>query len=206
MIFRKSFSVIAIITTLVTLVTSITTPVQAAIFSLDFKFTDFNTGELVKGSFLFNNSVIPMVASFGSLYQKASPSFEIFVGDKIFTGSNNSMVVADNFENAFGVVTDVVLFDDFEDFDFNSPENHQSLALFDYSQDTWGAETSPPQIRSTGLVLLNLAPDVTVFSPNALTSIKELADYPPNTSVPEPNSILGLIALATFSTIVKKQH
>ncbi|MGB3692390.1 MAG: PEP-CTERM sorting domain-containing protein [Spirulinaceae cyanobacterium] len=203
---RNSFSVTTIVTTLVALISLTITPVQAAIFSLEFNFNNFNTGELVKGNFIFNNSVAPVVTNFGSLYQKASLSFEIFVGEKIFTGLNNSLVVADNFENSSGITTDVLIFDGFEDFDPNYPDNYQSLALFNYSQDSWTSEDLPPEISSTGLVLLNLAPGVTVFSPNAFTSIKAWEDYPPNTSVPEPSSILGLIALGTFSTMIKKRQ
>lgn len=204
MILRKTVSISTNTIALLGLMNFAMAPVQAALYSLEFDFNDIETKEAVKGRFIFNNAVAPTGTDFGSLYEGANLSFEVIVGDKVFTGFNKSMAVADNFIDVRGVITDVVLFGELDNFDPNKPLEGQSLASFQYSQDTWESENLPPEIRSTGIVRLKLDDKLEVYSPNAFTSIKALEEPPKN--IPEPNSLLSIVALGTLGVITKRRY
>ena len=204
MILRKTVSITTTTFASLSLICLVATPVQATLYSLEFDFNDIDTKETVKGRFIFSNAVAPKSTDFGSLYEGANLSFEVFVGDKVFTGFNKSMAVADNFIDVQGVTTDVVLFGELDNFDPDKPLKDQPLNVFQYSQDTWKSEDLPPEIRSTGIVRLKLGEEVEVYSPNAFTSIKALEEPPRN--IPEPNSLLSLVALGTLGVITKRRH
>ncbi|MBW4449944.1 MAG: PEP-CTERM sorting domain-containing protein [Spirirestis rafaelensis WJT71-NPBG6] len=177
------------------LATMSTAPAQASVFNFEFKFNAQETGELVNGNFVFDDSIQPGVTpDGGTFYGNASSKYTINVGEDVFTGSSNSIVVARDFlrpDNS-GLRADVIGFDDFQNF---NPSNPQFLATFAYLPNSLRSDALSDiaaSLPSSALALINTPTGATLSSINAFTKI---------TPVPEPASMLGILTLSALGTI-----
>ncbi|MBD2775273.1 PEP-CTERM sorting domain-containing protein [Iningainema tapete] len=176
-------------------------PAQAALFDFQFQFNAQETGEPVSGNFVIDDSIpAGRTPDGGTLYGNASPNYNINVGNNVFQGSSNSIVVARNFarpDNS-SLSADVIGFDDFRNF---NPSNPQFLATFAFAPNSLRSDalsdlqTAP----STALALINTPTGATLSSVNALTKI---------TPVPEPASTLGVLTLCVvgIGSILKRKQ
>lgn len=179
-----------------------TAPAQASVFNFEFKFNAQETGELVNGNFVFDDSIKPGVTpDGGTFYGNASPEYTINVGKDVFKGSFNSIVVGRDLlrpDNS-GLRADVIGFDDFQNF---NPSNPQFLATFAYPPNSLGSDALSDlaaSLPSSALALINTPTGATLSSINAFTKI---------TPVPEPASMLGILTLSvgTISLLKRKRQ
>lgn len=193
----------AIVGATFTLLGTLTTaPAQASVFNFEFKFNAQETGENVKGNFVFDDSIKPGVTpDGGTFYGNASSKYTINVGKDVFTGSSNSIVVGRDFfrpDNS-GLRADVIGFDNFQNF---NPSNPQFLATFAYSANSLRSDALSDlstALPSSALALINTPTGATLSSINAFTKI---------TPVPEPASMLGILTLSvgTISLLKRKRQ
>ncbi|MEQ8463522.1 PEP-CTERM sorting domain-containing protein [Coleofasciculus sp. E1-EBD-02] len=171
---------------------------QATQFNFQFSFNDQATGTPVSGNFIFDDSIEPIVTPNGSLYSNASQSFRISVGDEVFAGLSNSIVVANDFQMPPApTLFDVIIFDDLADFNPQNPANNTFLGLFIYPADTLPSEDLPSTLRQTAFATITTPTGVTLVGEEAFTSV---------TAVPEPTTIFGLLVVGALgvTSVVKK--
>ena len=187
---KLSISIAALLAAVVPL--SVTRPARAFLFEFDFAFTDSATGTPVSGTFLFDNSVDPIVTDMGAFFGNASPTFSLEAGSTLFEGGANSIVVADNFVMPGMELPplDVLIFDDFVGFDPTNLAAAPFLGLFLYGADTLQSEAIPTEVPEMPLLTIVTDPTGQVFTAgNAMTSV---------TPVPEPVSILTLLGMGVL--------
>ncbi|MDY7013131.1 MAG: PEP-CTERM sorting domain-containing protein [Cyanobacteriota bacterium] len=146
----------------------------------------------MSGNFLFDDSVSPIVTPNGSFFGNASPSFSITVGNEVFTGLSNSIVVDSDFQAPSVPLSDLIIFDDFSDFNPQDPANNVFLGLFIYPPDAFQSEDLPATVPPTALATITTPTGETLFSPEAATSI---------TAVPEPTTLFSLGVVGTLGAI-----
>jgi hypothetical protein len=172
-------------------------PDHAALLDFQFSFVDTATGTPVSGSFRFDDSIEPIVPSdpalAGVFYENASPSFTITIGNEVFTGGVNSLVIANDFVNPTPPdVFDLLIFDDFADFDPINPAGSVYSGLFLFSADALATTAPPTDVPTSARFASVTVGNTTYSSINSSTTIKAVAIA----SVPEPASVLGLLGLA----------
>ena len=176
---------------------SMTRPAHAFLFEFDFAFTDSATGTPVSGTFLFDNSVDPIVTDMGSFFGSASPTFSLEAGPTLFEGGANSIVVANNFVTPEMELPplDVLIFDDFVGFDPTNLAAAPLLGVFIYGADALQSEAIPTEVPEMPLATIVTTPTGQVFTAdNAITSI---------TPVPEPVSILTLLSMGVLGAGIR---
>ncbi|NJN89046.1 MAG: PEP-CTERM sorting domain-containing protein [Leptolyngbyaceae cyanobacterium RM2_2_4] len=172
-------------------------PAYAALLDFQFSFVDAATGTPVSGSFQFDDSTEPIVPSnpalAGVFYQNASPSSTITVGDQVFEGGGNSLVVANDFVNPTPLdVFDLLIFDDFVDFDPSNPASSVYTGLFLFDADALATNAPPTAVPASARFASVTVGNTTYSSIDSSTTIKAVT----TASVPEPASVLGLLGLA----------
>lgn len=167
-----------------------TAPAQAASMNFGFEFTAQETGEEVSGNFVFDDSTPSVEIPDGSLYPNASSEYTITVGEDVYEGSSNSIVVANNLETPDGLIVDSIGFDDFNDFVPGEPPVF--LGSFSYTPDALDSQDLPSAVPPSAVFASITTPEGTTLSAsNASTSIKD---------VPEPASTLGVLIGGAFGT------
>ncbi|MBE9126646.1 MULTISPECIES: hypothetical protein [unclassified Coleofasciculus] len=149
------------------------TPAQAVSHNFQFSFNDQGTRTPVSGSFTFNPTVKAIATPQGSFYRNASSSFSITVDGKVFRGSSNSMVVADNFQAPGRPGGDIIIFDTFSNFNLANPFSTTFLGFFIYTPDAWQSKNLPTRVPSTAFVSITTPNGVTLSSPAAFTRITQ---------------------------------